>query len=179
MGFRPHFEPMLAPCWEAFGVSWGPLAPILAPRDAPRPLPRSLLGSLGALQSLQASFMIDFRTTWCHFRGPGANLGRPRALFWTPWDSFLAVLDFDFLHSKPLSLSKPPSLQACKPQSLLAASAGFAKRKQFVIERSHRNAWKDIQQSVVKFTKLLKCRKLRYLLIRAHLQHWEVFTNVS
>ena len=95
-GFQPHFDPMLALFWEAFGVPWAFLAPILAARGAPRPLPRGLLGSLGVLKSLQASFMIDFTPTWCHFRGPGANLRRPRALFWTPGASCLAVLDCDF-----------------------------------------------------------------------------------
>ena len=59
-GFRPHFDPMLEPFWEAFGVSWGRLAPILAARGAPRPIPRGLLGSLGMLESLQATLMIDF-----------------------------------------------------------------------------------------------------------------------
>ena len=62
-GFRPHFDPMLAPFWEDLGVSWSLLAPILAARGAPRPLPRALLGSLGVLKSLQATLMIDFGPT--------------------------------------------------------------------------------------------------------------------
>ena len=62
-GFRPHFDPMLAPFWEDLGVSWSLLAPIWAALGAPRLLPRALLGSLGVLKSLQAALMINFEPT--------------------------------------------------------------------------------------------------------------------
>ena len=62
---------MLAPFWQAVGVSWGPLAPILAARGAPRPLPRALLGSLEVLESLQATLIIDFGPTYAILEGSG------------------------------------------------------------------------------------------------------------
>ena len=84
-------------------MPWGPLAPILAARGPPRPLPRGLLGSLGVLKSLQATFLIDFGPIWSHFGGPGPHFGGPGlhfggpgAPFWMPWASFLAALGCDF-----------------------------------------------------------------------------------
>ena len=64
--------------------SWDALGALLG---SPWPLGR-VLGSLGALKSLQASFMIDFRPTWCHLR--------PRGQFRTPQGSILDALGVIF-----------------------------------------------------------------------------------
>ena len=102
--FWGHFGTILG----AFGVPWGPLAPSLAVRDPPGPLPRGLLGSLGVLKSLQATFLIDFWSIWSHFGGPGPHFGGPGlhfggpgAPFWMPWASFLPALGCDFYSPNP------------------------------------------------------------------------------
>ena len=112
--FWTPFWPYFGTIFGAFGVSWGPLAPILAARGPPRPLPRGLLGSLGVPKDLQTTILIDSGPTWSHsggpgshFGGPGLHFGHPEAPFWRPWGFILEALGPDRL----------PSLQTSKPQA--------------------------------------------------------------
>ena len=106
--FGTQFWSHFGTIFGAFGVSWGPLAPILAARGPPRPLPRDLLGSLGMSEDLQTVILIDLEPTWIHFGGPGPHFkapgsileaqdlhfGNPRAPFWTPQDPYWKTRGF-------------------------------------------------------------------------------------
>ena len=120
----PNLIAFLTRFWEHFGIILAGLRVHLPPFRLSWSLRRRLLGvcsavlePLGALQDLQTSILIDFGPVWSD---PGAILDAQDPIL----DVQTSILEPQVPHlggsdmilpTKPLSLSKPPSLQASKP----------------------------------------------------------------